>query len=143
MSDPQKPDQTLKITKDEFKSWFTLNNSGADTGSECKVVKYDLMTGNDQAAVAVSGDPMISFTDDVVSVVVDQVQLTSKSYYMRATTNGGVIAFKEIQVKQVADPCIYTVTPDKKQIIEPYVEGKSINVADIMKSSFVFGKGSD
>jgi hypothetical protein len=62
---------------------------------------------------------------------------------MRATTNGGVTAFKEIQVLRVEDPCIYTVTPDKKSIIEPYVEGKSINVADIMKSSFVFGKGSE
>jgi hypothetical protein len=29
------------------------------------------MTGNDQAAVAVSGDPMISFANDVVTVVVD------------------------------------------------------------------------
>jgi hypothetical protein len=35
MSDAKKPDQTLKINKDEFKSWFILDNSGADTGSVC------------------------------------------------------------------------------------------------------------
>ncbi len=71
------------------------------------------MAGNDGTGLVVSGDPQISFANDVITINVDQTSLDSKSYYLKATTNGGVSAYKEIQVKRVEDPCIFVVKKTK------------------------------
>jgi hypothetical protein len=43
---------------------------------------------------------------------------------LRAQTNGGVIAYKEIRLNRVEDPCIYAVKPTYHALVEPYVDGK-------------------
>ena len=79
------------------------------------------MTSNDGSATKVVGDPIISFIDDVITVVVDKAPTAAKSYYLKATTNGGVSVFKEIKVKRTEDPCIYKVNPASKTIVKNYV----------------------
>lgn len=84
MADGLNPDKAEQIKLEDFSLWFTINNSGADTGKECKVVKYDIVATQDAGALPVSNDPIINYTDDTINVVVNQVPLEGKSYYLRA-----------------------------------------------------------
>ena len=54
------------------------------------------MTTGDNTATVVTGDPMISFADNVITINVAETLLDGKSYFVRATTNGGVTASKEL-----------------------------------------------
>ena len=57
------------------------------------------MTTADASGVPVSADPMVSFENDKINIDIDQTLPAGKSYFLKATTNGGVSAFKEISVK--------------------------------------------
>lgn len=54
---------------------------------------------------------MISFADNTITINIDETTIDGRSVFMKATTNGGVSSYKQINVIQIVDPCIYQVTP--------------------------------
>ena len=84
MGDGLKPDKSVTVKLDEFKSWFTLDNTAPDTGKACKVIKYDIVATPDQGAEALTDDPMIKYENDSINVLINKVPLNRKSYYLRA-----------------------------------------------------------
>lgn len=101
------------IDADEIISWFKVDNTGEDTGAACVVNSYELVNSGDDSGVAITADPMVSYSNDIIIIQIDETTVDGKSVYMKATTNGGVTAYKELFIKQVEDPCVYTITPDR------------------------------
>lgn len=84
---------------------------------------------------------MISFADNTITINIDETSIDGKSVFMKATTNGGVSSYKQINVIQIVDPCIYQVTPQKGSITFAYTEGQNVEVGNQLKGIFTFKNG--
>jgi hypothetical protein len=142
MADGLDPTKKEEIKLDDWALWFTLDNSASDTGEACKVVSYELVTTGDGSDAVVSDDPIIKLADGTITIIIAEVPLEGKSYFLKASTNGGVAAYKEITLKRVEDPCVYKVKPVQFTMTEPYVEGTKIELGNIIKSYFDFERGA-
>jgi len=124
--DAATPGLTKVIEEDEIISWFKIGNGGEDTGAACVVTTYELVDSGDVSGVAITADPMVSFVDNTVTIKIDETTVEGKSVYIKATTNGGVSAYKELAIQQTEDPCVYSATPEKGSIWFPYTEGQKV-----------------
>ena len=128
-----------KLTKetgvDTYSTWFEIT-PGAESHQGCgvgmsyrllKEAKPDSELSDSSAALALTGDKLI--------LTIAKLTDTPVKVYLEATTLGGQVAYKTIEVSKSQDPCSYTVTPlTNPTIVLPYKLGTDVNPIELFKT---------
>ena len=105
------------------------------------VNSYELVNSGDDSGEAITGDAMVSYDGDKITISIDDTTIELRSVFMKATTNGGVSAYKELSIAQTSDPCIYSITPESGSTVFAYTEGQQVEVGGQLKGLFTFSSG--